>query len=535
MKNLLAVALLMLPVRAFANAEEPVGRPTAEAQVDPVAARKAELRHMADLISDFSDEDWAAGMKKIPESKRNGMPVSRASALSKIYASLAAFDYVDSLKAGDSADEKAKVQASLDARLKDADSVAINPQALEKTGWFGDAVSAYVAQVNAPPPPPRFTAVAAVRGGRSIPSDADKELAGLRVQLDEVSRGLQATDLPGDKRAGLLYRRAQLFDQVSSSLAKAAPVQAAAPQYSPKELYERLGPATVLIIGSSKDGLGELGSGSVIDAQGRVITNAHVVTRDKDKEPYETIRVYFKPDHVTGDPKRDLRDPLPMRVARFDRALDLALLEPLTPYTPRATVVLGDSESLEPGEPVVAIGHPEQGGLWTLTSGVVSTVVADLGGVKGKDVFQTDASINRGNSGGPLIDRAGEQIGVNTSMARRAADGLTITSVNFSIKSAVVKKWLGDDAAPVVAQAEPKAEPALAQTITAPTPEAAAPAVLQPVAPAPRPVAKPVPSKPAIVTPAKPYKVEDLLEKEMGEMEDLEKEMRGEVETRLKR
>ena len=508
------------------------------AAADPVAERKAELKRMIEIVSDFSDEDWAASMKRIPESKRNGMPASRASTLSKLYASLAAFDYVDSVKAA----ADAKAQAALDAHLKDADAVAVDPRTLEKTGWFGDMANAYIGQLNAPPRQ-RWSgnAVAAVRGGRAI-GDADKETASLQFQLDDTGRALAASDLTPAKRADLLYQRGRLFDKLSDAAAKSAPAAAApapaAAQYSPKELYEKLGPAVVLIIGSGKDGLGELGTGSIVDAQGRVLTNAHVVTRDKDREPYETIRVYLKPAHVTGDPKRDLKDPMPMRVARFDRALDLALLEPLTPYTPKTVVPLGDSEKLEPGEPVVAIGHPEQGGLWTLTTGVVSTVVADLGGVKGKDVFQTDASINRGNSGGPLLDRAGEQIGVNTSMARRAADGLTITAVNFSIQSAVVKKWLGADAppaaAPAVAEAQPKASV---------MPEAAAPAVLQPAAPepaapaapaaaAPKPVAKPLASKPAIVTPAKPYKVEDLLQKEMGEMEDLEKEMRDEVEQR---
>src|SRR5439155_16151077 len=101
------------------------------------------------------------------------------------------------------------------------------------------------------------------------------------------------------------------------------------------------------------------------------------------------------------------------------------------------SLALGDDSGVEPGDPVVAIGHPEQGGLWTLTQGVVSTVIADLGGVAGKNAFQTDASINRGNSGGPLIDRSGNIIGVNTSMARKAADGLTITSVNFSVRASV--------------------------------------------------------------------------------------------------
>jgi serine protease Do len=62
--------------------------------------------------------------------------------------------------------------------------------------------------------------------------------------------------------------------------------------------------------------------------------------------------------------------------------------------------------------------------------------------VPGKHVFQTETGLNRGNSGGPLIDENGQQIGVNTSMARKAKDGLAITSISFAVKSSVAKEWL---------------------------------------------------------------------------------------------
>jgi serine protease Do len=256
--------------------------------------------------------------------------------------------------------------------------------------------------------------------------------------------------------------------------------------------------------------VGELGTGSII-AGGQVLTNAHVVIRDSTGRPYETIRVYLKPERVSGDPKKDLKNPVIARVTRSDRELDLALLQPDEALAAGAALALGDADALETGDPVVAIGHPEQGGLWTLSSGVVSTVVADLGGVAGKDVIQTDASINRGNSGGPLLDRTGAQIGVNTSMARKAADGLTITSVNFSVKSSVVKRWLEQREDRVAARTVPAAPPAQA--------------------PAPAPARAPA-AKPVIVTPAKPFRVDDVLRQEIGEMEDLEKEMEAEIEKR---
>ena len=69
----------------------------------------------------------------------------------------------------------------------------------------------------------------------------------------------------------------------------------------------------------------------------------------------------------------------------------------------------------------------------------------DYQGVTGKDVYQTDTSVNRGNSGGPLLDRRGYMVAINSNIARLSRDGLPITGVNFSIKSSVVKKWLNEN------------------------------------------------------------------------------------------
>jgi serine protease Do len=219
---------------------------------------------------------------------------------------------------------------------------------------------------------------------------------------------------------------------------------------------------------------------------------------------------------------------------------------PRTPLMP-----IGDDSTVAPGDPVVAIGHPEQGGLWTLTQGVVSTVIADLGGVSGKDAFQTDASINRGNSGGPLIDASGALIGVNTSMARKAADGLTITSVNFSIRASVVARWLGPDAPPLVASVgpvSPAAPPAVppapanpAGPVSPSAPANPAPsAVVPPPPPAQAPIAAPppkpaAPSKPQILTPARPYRADDVIAAQIKQMEDMGDEMEREIHEHMNR
>jgi serine protease Do len=328
-----------------------------------------------------------------------------------------------------------------------------------------------------------------------------------------------------------------------------APVSAAVVMkgdISPRQIYQRAGPGVVLLLCVSPDGTGEMGTGSIIDDKGHVLSNAHVVIRESTRKPYEVIHVYLKPARLTGDSKVDLATPLKARILRWDRELDLALLRLEEVPSSYKIIPFGDAAAVEAGDPVVAIGHPEQGGLWTLTQGVVSTVIANLGGVQGKNVFQTDASINRGNSGGPLLDQRGAMIGVNTSMARKAKDGLTITSVNFSIKSDVVKDWLAKNepavryTAPAPAQEPPSLEggrsplpegtaepvkapePAPAQSVEPPMARQSAPISIEP------PAAKP--SQPKILTPVKPFKAQDLIAREIAEMEDMGDEMEKEIQ-----
>jgi serine protease Do len=216
------------------------------------------------------------------------------------------------------------------------------------------------------------------------------------------------------------------------------------PVLSAKELYKQIAPSVVAIRARSGAGAASFGSGSVVSTKGtwRVLTNAHVIWDKRADKPYESITVYFKPAKLSGDRSKDLRGGLTATLARYSRSKDLAILTIAPGPAGVKPVAFGDDTAVEVGDPVYAIGHPEEGGLWTLTQGVVSTVKANLSGVQGKDAFQTDASINRGNSGGPLLDAQGRQIGVNTLIARRAKDGLTITAVNFSLKSGMVQTWL---------------------------------------------------------------------------------------------
>ena len=118
----------------------------------------------------------------------------------------------------------------------------------------------------------------------------------------------------------------------------------------------------------------------------------------------------------------------------------------LNKYSGITPITFADSNEVMIGDAVLAIGHPENGGMWSLTSGRIGALIKNQGGVHGKHVFQTETALNRGNSGGPLLDSLGMMVGVNTSIARMSKDGMAITGINFAVQSNVVLKWLSKQA-----------------------------------------------------------------------------------------
>lgn len=296
---------------------------------------------------------------------------------------------------------------------------------------------------------------------------------------------------------------------------------------TPREIYELDSPAVVMIIGYSNGGQrGSGGTGSIIRQDGLVLTNAHVVIEKQTGKPYPRLTIYLKPDRVSGDHKTDLSRSAKARVVAFSQPLDLALLKLDGPAGPFPVLELDDSDRVGIGDRVVAIGHPEQGGLWTLTTGTISAQFEDFNSTKGKSVFQTETGLNRGNSGGPLLDTYGGIVGINTAIARLSSDGLPITSISFSLKSNVAKRWLRDQG--VSLQETPTSDrPALNKSASSPI----APAgehTTQPENPSAAPMIA-SPSSPLAAS-SRPYNLDRLVSERSraeADLEDMIKEMRG--------
>lgn len=311
------------------------------------------------------------------------------------------------------------------------------------------------------------------------------------------------------------------------------PLQSYASDFPAKEVYIKSSQAVVVIKASRNNGGGMISSGAIISGDGLVITNAHSVIDKEENSPYQKIVVFIKPSKVFAA-KDDLDKYYEAEVLSFDTPLDLAVLK-LKGFDQKAGILeFADPKDIGIGEEVIAIGHPEQGGFWTLTYGRISAEHRDYKGVSGKDMYQTDTSVNRGNSGGPLLDRRGYIVAVNSNIARLSKDGLAITGINYSIKSSVVLKWLNDNGYKVAYGQRPLEDTRVAKTgVTDAKPQDVKPegkeALDKPV-----PETKPVSARneqklieKRFETPRKPYDWDGFLKAAEKDLEDMMGEMRG--------
>lgn len=162
------------------------------------------------------------------------------------------------------------------------------------------------------------------------------------------------------------------------------------------------------------------GSGVVIDTRGHIVTNAHVI------EGARSLTVVY------ADGAQETAD-----LVGTDRPFsDLAVIRVKNPQgTP---VPLGDSDALTPGQRVIAIGSALGDFRNTITLGIISGLRRTWrgqGSAVMENLIQTDAAINHGNSGGPLVNLAGQVVGINTSVIRQTGGGQVVEGIGFAIPS----------------------------------------------------------------------------------------------------
>jgi len=200
------------------------------------------------------------------------------------------------------------------------------------------------------------------------------------------------------------------------------------------EIYQQVNPGIVAIRTLSEEG-GGLGSGFVIDKEGHIVTNYHVV---RDSTELEI-------DFPSGFKVRG-------EILGTDPDSDIAVLKVDAPSDQLVPLPMADSDSVQVGQTVIAIGNP-LGYESTMTAGIVSSLgrtMASLHEAPGGgsfftagDIIQTDAAINPGNSGGPLINLNGEVIGVNVAIQATSLDMFgqpTNNGIGFAISINIVKR-----------------------------------------------------------------------------------------------
>ncbi|MAB11656.1 Do family serine endopeptidase [Hyphomonas sp.] len=256
----------------------------------------------------------------------------------------------------------------------------------------------------------RFPALAALAVLVSVP------LAAPAVAQQSLSQTLDQID-PKERPASfrdLSKRLMPAVVNISTSKTVAPSGMPTFPEGSPMERFNDF-------FGRDEDGFrreGSLGSGFVISADGYVVTNNHVI------EGADEIEVNFANGRV-----------LEAELIGRDQDTDLAVLK-VKSSTPLPFVSFADSDSAEVGDWVIAIGNPFGFG-GSVSAGIISARNRDLNAGRSDDFIQTDAAINRGNSGGPLFNLGGEVVGVNTAIISPTGGSV---GIGFSVPSNLVNK-----------------------------------------------------------------------------------------------
>jgi S1-C subfamily serine protease len=238
------------------------------------------------------------------------------------------------------------------------------------------------------------------RGGNTTTVVREAPLAGRAVADRTRANGLTPHDIYVRTAPGVVFIRAEIVQDVQS----------------PFDLFPQ------------RQRSEATGSGFVIDESGRILTNAHVI------DGASSVSVKFADNRTE-----------PAKVVGVDHNDDLALLKVDVSHEAVRPLDLGDSDTVQVGDPTLAIGNPF--GLdRTLTTGIVSALQRQIQAPNGfsiDHVIQTDAAINPGNSGGPLLDASGRVIGINSQIATGGSGGGSV-GIGFAVPINTAKSVLGD-------------------------------------------------------------------------------------------
>ncbi len=219
-----------------------------------------------------------------------------------------------------------------------------------------------------------------------------------------------------------------------TTVVEAPAAQRSATEFDPQRIHRLAGPGVVTVIATQSGDTQRtgVGSGFVVSSSGEIATNAHVVTTGEGSAIRRADSVFVRfPD----------RNEVEARIVGFDPFVDVALLRVEPDGLDLSPLRLGSVKALRVGAPVIAIGSPfgEEG---SLSVGVISAVdrsIRSLTGFDTPDAIQTDAAINRGNSGGPLLDGEGRVIGINSQIETETGQG---SGVGFAVPIDAVRRSL---------------------------------------------------------------------------------------------
>ena len=261
------------------------------------------------------------------------------------------------------------------------------------------------------------------------------------MRRNVIAAGVTAAALAAGAVGGIGVWEA-VGDDSSPAVAASATARtvASGDTLSVAEIYRRAGGAVVEVRAASSGGSGfpsdqggqATGSGFVIDDEGHVVTNQHVVDGADQVEVVNAEGEEFDAEVVGADPSTDIA------LLDVEDGADLPVLP------------LGSTESLSVGDPVVAIGSPF-GLQGTVTSGIVSGLDREIQAPDGFAIdgaIQTDAALNSGNSGGPLLDAQGRVVGVNSQIESRTGGNIGIGyAVPIDTAKTVVEQLIEDGTA----------------------------------------------------------------------------------------